>query len=241
MLMGAHARREADEYISNPRDSPPQNPLMRIFNMADRDRDMAKLRIDLALGERTDVGLDTSITWDEYLNSVIGVLDGRSAAVAADVAFAFSENFSATAYLSHEQIESSQANAEALAQSPLWSADNRDTTDTAGAGIKYRASDKLELGVEYTYARSTGEIDMSGSVVAFPDLTTRLNSARLYVDFTPREKLALRLSYWYEDYRSDDWSFDDVAPSTISNVLAFGQGSPSYHINVFTLSGRYKF
>jgi hypothetical protein len=32
-----------------------------------------------------------------------------------------------------------------------------------------------------------------------------------------------------------------VTPSTIANVISLGQGSPPYHINVITLSGRYEF
>jgi MtrB/PioB family decaheme-associated outer membrane protein len=241
MLTGAHAWRTGSDYIVNPEDTPPQNPLMRKYNMADRERTIAKLRVDVPIGERTNVGLDSSITWDTYFNSVIGLLDGRSWAATADAAFAFSENTSATGYLSHEQIKSSQANAELLAPSPLWNAENVDTVDTAGVGIKHRANDKLDIGLDYIYSRSTGEVSMSGATVGFPDLTTRLNSAKLYVDFRLKQKLSLRLAYWYEDYSSEDWALDGVTPSTISNVLAFGQGSPSYHINVITLSGRYQF
>ena len=61
------------------------------------------------------------------------------------------------------------------------------------------------------------------------------------MNFAAGKKLSLRLSYWYEDYRSDDWALDGVAPATIGNVLAFGQESPSYNINVVALSGRYEF
>jgi hypothetical protein len=34
---------------------------------------------------------------------------------------------------------------------------------------------------------------------------------------------------------------DGVTPSTIPTVLAFGEQPPSYHVNVITLSVRYKF
>ena len=179
--------------------------------------------------------------WDNYFKSVIGLLDGRSWAAAADAAYALTESMSATVYLSHEQIKSRQANAENLAPSPLWFGDNEDTIDSAGAGIKYRADDKLDIGLDYTYSRSVGEVSIQGAPLGFPDLTTRLNSAKLYVDFRPKQKLSLHLAYWYEDYRSEDWALDGVTPSTISNVLAFGQESPSYQVNVITLSGSYQF
>ena len=228
-------------YLTNPDGTPPQNPLMRKYDMADRDRDIVRLRVDVTPGERLDIGLDGSATWDNYFKSVIGLLDGRSWAAAADAAYALTESMSATVYLSHEQIKSRQANAENLAPSPLWFGDNEDTIDSAGAGIKYRADDKLAIGLDYTYSRSVGEVSIQGAPLGFPDLTTRLNSAKLYVDFRPKQKLSLHLAYWYEDYRSEDWALDGVTPSTISNVLAFGQESPSYQVNVITLSGSYQF
>jgi MtrB/PioB family decaheme-associated outer membrane protein len=241
VVKGAHAERTISDYTANPEIVSPENPLMRKYNMADRDRDTAGLRVDVALNQRISVGLETNISWDKYRKSVIGLLDGRSGAVAADAAFSLAEGTSATLYLSHEQIESSQANAEFLPGAPLWFASNKDSIDTAGAGIKHRASDKLDIGADYTFARSTGEISIRGALAGFPDLTSRLHSARLYATFRPKKRLSLRFAYWYESYRSEDWTVDGVTPSTMPNVISLGQGSPSYHINVVTLSGRYQF
>jgi MtrB/PioB family decaheme-associated outer membrane protein len=241
MLKGSHAERTISNYTANPEIVSPENPLMRKYNMADRDRDTAALRVDVPIGERISVGLESNISWDHYRKSVIGLLDGRSAAVAADCAFSLSQDTSATCYLSHEQINSNQANAEFLPGAPLWYASNKDTIDTAGAGIKHRASDKLDIGLDYTYSRSTGEISIRGATVGFPDLTSRLDSAKLYATYLLKKRLSLRLAYWYENYRTEDWALDGVTPSTISNVLAFGQGNPSYHVYVITLSGRYQF
>jgi MtrB/PioB family decaheme-associated outer membrane protein len=241
MLRGAHARRTGSDYIANPDILTPENPLLRKYNLADRDRDSTALRVDIQLSERISLGLEGNIAWDKYRHSVLGLLDGRSGSAAADAAFTLSENTSASAYLSHEQIKSNQANAELIPGSPTWFARNNDTIDTAGAGIRHRATDKLDIGADYTFSRSTGEISIRGALAGFPDLTTRLHSGKLYVNYRPKKKLSLRLTYWYESYRSEDWSLDGVTPATIGNVLAFGQGSPSYHINVITLSGRYGF
>jgi MtrB/PioB family decaheme-associated outer membrane protein len=241
VLKGSHAERRISDYIANPEIVSPENPLMRKYNLADRDRDTAGLRVDVAFNERISVGLETNISWDKYHKSVMGLLEGRSGAVAADAAFSLSEDTSANLYASHEQIDSTQANAEFLAGAPLWFASNKDSIDTAGAGIRHHASDKFDIGADYTFSRTTGEISVSSALVGFPDLTSRLHSAKLYATFRPKKRLSLRLAYWYESYRSEDWTVDAVTPSTITNVLAFGQGSPSYHISVITLSGRYEF
>jgi MtrB/PioB family decaheme-associated outer membrane protein len=240
-LTWTHSQRTGSDYVPNAYDTPLQNPLMRIYYMADRDRDAVKLRLDGSPGPRFEFGVEANVTWDWYYNSVIGLLDGRSWAAAADCAWMFSEKASATCYLSHEQIRSSQANAEFLASAPLWFGENKDTIDTAGVGIKVNANDKLDFGLDYTYSRSTGETVIQSATVGFPDLTTRLGSARLYVNYAPKQKLSLRLSYWYEDYRTEDWAVDGVTPSTIDNVLSLGQESPSYNVNVVTLSCRYEF
>jgi MtrB/PioB family decaheme-associated outer membrane protein len=240
-LTWTHAQRTGSDYNPNPDDSALQNPLMRLYNLASRDRDEVKLRVDLTPSEGFEIGLDGHIAWDSYYKSVIGLLDGRSWAAAVDCAWTLSARITATCYLSHEQIESRQANAELLAAAPLWFGDSTDTTDTASAGLEYRAHDRLGLGLDYTYARSTGEIGIRSAAVGFPDLETRLSSGRLYVDFAPRARLTLRLSYWYESYRSEDWALDGVSPSTIDNVLALGAASPAYNVNVVTLSGRYEF
>jgi hypothetical protein len=95
--------------------------------------------------------------------------------------------------------------------------------------------------VDYSYSRTTGEVAIKNAVEGFPDLATRMNSARLYVHYTPRKNLTLRFSWWNESYRSEDWALDDVLPTTIDNVLAFGQQGPDYDVNVFALSGRFEF
>jgi len=240
-LKGSHGERTVSDYTANPEILPPENPLMRKYNMADRDRDTAELRIDVTLTERIGIGLAGSFAWDNYRKSVIGLLDGRDSTVTVDASFALSDDTSATCYLNHEQIKSDQANAELLATSPTWFANNDDSIDTGGVGIKHHASDKLDLGANYTVSRSTGKISIVGRTPAFPDLSSRLDSVKLYATYRLKQKLSLHLAYWYENYRSEDWMLDGVTPTTIGNVLSFGQGSPSYHINVITLSGRYQF
>ena len=240
-LKGAHAMRTVSDYVANPEILPPENPLMRKYNMADRTRDTADVRADIAVGKRINLGLAASLAWDNYRKSVIGLLDGRDSTVTADASFALTEKTSATLYVNHEQIKSDQANAELLAPAPSWFANNNDSIDTAGAGIKQQVSDKLELGANYTVSRSIGEITVAGGTPGFPDLVSRLDSVKLYATYRVKQKLSLHLAYWYENYNSENWMVDGVTPSTIGNVISLGQGAPSYHINVVTLSGRYQF
>ncbi len=240
-LTYSYSQRTGSAYQPNPDGTPEQNPLMRLYNLADRDRNEAKLRVDVTPTEKFNFGFDVRATWDDYFNSTVGLLDGTSWSAAADCGWAIAEKVSASCYLSHEMIRSHQSNAELLGSAPPWFGSNHDEIDSIGAGLKYGASETFDLGLDYTYSRSSGQVAIQSAVVGFPDLTTHLNSARMYVNYKPQKKLTMRLTYWYEGYRSDDWALDDVRPATIDNVLAFGQLSPNYDINVVSLSGRYEF
>ena len=56
--MYTHAQRTSSDYIPNPDDIAIQNPLMRLYNLANRDRDEIKLRFDLTPGASFEIGLD---------------------------------------------------------------------------------------------------------------------------------------------------------------------------------------
>jgi len=208
--------------------------------MADRDRDMAELRLDVTLHERVSFGLAADVARDNYRKSVIGLLDARDSAIIADASFVLAEETSATLYLNHEQIKSTQANAELLAPLPTWFAGNNDTVDTGGVGVKHRISDKIDIGVDYTIARSISEIAIRGTP-AFPDLLSRLDTVKINCTYQLRKKLALHLTYWYENFSSEDWAVDGVTPTTLANVINLGRTAPAYHIHVAALSARYEF
>ena len=76
---------------------------------------------------------------------------------------------------------------------------------------------------------------------AFPDLISKLGSVKLYAKYRIKDNISLNGTYWYESYKSENWQLDGVTPSTISNVLAFGEQPPSYYVNVVMLTVRYKF
>ncbi|MDH3871797.1 MAG: MtrB/PioB family outer membrane beta-barrel protein, partial [Gammaproteobacteria bacterium] len=155
-----------------------------------------------------------------------------------DASLVLNEKTIMSLYLNRENIESSQKGF-SIAE---WSADNDDTVNTAGIGIRYQAiEDKLDIGADYMRSRSSGEIKVSGSDSDFPDLETERDTFKLYATYRIKEDISLHAAYWYEHYDSDDWYLDGVEPDTISNVLSLGEDSPSYNVNALGLSVRYNF
>jgi MtrB/PioB family decaheme-associated outer membrane protein len=244
LLKVAYADRSISDYTAVPEIFPPQNPLMRIYNMADRERLSSVLQVIATPRETLSVGGGFEFARNDYDKSEIGLLDSREASANLDASVQVSKKTNVHFFLNYQLIESKQAGSASFS-TPDWFQDEDDTFSTAGIGFKHMLfKDKVGIGADYVLAKSRGDIDVSSTLVpsgAFPDLKTTLNSLKFYVDWRFKQKLSLNASIWYEDYDSDDWQLDGVAPDTISNVLTLGETSPSYDLYFLSLAVRYKF
>ncbi len=239
----AHGERRNDGYQAPPGITPPENPLLRKYNMASRDRDSAGLRADIAATDRLNVGLGVDTSKDDYFDSPIGLTEAKDTSLNGDLSFALSERTSLNAFASRATIKSTQAGSELFA-APDWTAENHDTVQVLGIGVRHAAiKDKLDLGADYTTTRTRGEIKVATVVPApgFPELTTKLRTLRLYAAYRVDKKISLHGRYWHERYSSADWMLDGVAPATIPNVLTLGEQSPNYSVDVIQISLRYAF
>ncbi len=234
-----HAERDASGYSAVPEIGPPENPLLRKYNMADRDRDLVGVNASLSPTERLTLGAGLDYINDDYDKSEVGLTESREFNLSADASLALNEKTSMSLYLNREKIESRQQGSQTYATAD-WSAQNDDTVTTVGIGVKYQAiEDKLDIGADYARSHSRGEINVNGS--GFPDLETELDTVKLYATYRLKDDVSLHAAYWYEHYDSEDWALDGVAPGTIGNVISLGETSPSYSVNALGLSMRYNF
>ncbi len=237
MLKLAHADRSNSGYVTVPEISPPENPLLRKYNMASRTRDSAGLRADIGAWKIFNFGLGMDYANDDYSESQIGLTESKDVTYSADASSQFAKNTSLHLYLTHENIKSYQTG-------DSWTGANNDTVDTAGIGVKHTlVKAKLDIGADYSVTHSRGEVyvDAGFPDPGFPALISELGSVKLYAKYQLKENISLHGAYWYEHYDSENWMLDGVTPNTIPNVLAFGEQSPSYYVNVLMLSMRYKF
>jgi MtrB/PioB family decaheme-associated outer membrane protein len=243
MFSLAHSDRDYSSYQAVPVITPPENPLLRKYNMANRTRNRAELRANIAATERVSFGLLVDAAEDDYSDSAIGLTRGRELNLGGDVTVMLSDQTSLHLFVNRQEIESEQSGSQTFS-TPDWTGENKDTIDFFGVGVKHIAiKDKLEIGADFTVTRSKGAISVitAANEPAFPDLSTSRDSLRLYATYRLKDNVALRAGYWYERYESDDWALDGVAPATISNVLTLGQLAPQYRVHVFAASVRYKF
>lgn len=238
----AHAEREKHGYQVVAGIDVPENPLLRKYNMADRDRDTLGLRMDVAASAQSTFGLAVDVAKDDYPNSSIGLVSSQESHLGIDVTTQVTKRTSTSIFLSHENIDSDVAGSQ-MYNVADWNGSLDDSFDSAGIGLNHIVMrDKFDVGVDYVYTTSRGRITYAegGADSQLPEASTRLNSAKLYGNYRLSQALVLNGSYWYERYTSTDWAFDGVSESTVSNNLGLGQEAPSYRENVFLLAVRYK-
>lgn len=234
----AHGKRDGERYEVVPETTPPQNPLLRKYNLADRERDLLGMRATMAAGERVTLGVGIEAAHDDYTDSAIGLTDSREVNLSLDAAAALSDKTSVHAFAHHQTIDARQAGSSGFGL-PDWNARNDDTVNTLGVGVKHAYAEGLDLGADYAVSLSRGEVTVAGS--RFPDLRASVRSLKLYGSYPLKEPWSLQAAYWYERYHSDDWALDGVTPTTIPNVLSFGETSPDYDVSFVTVSVRYRF
>lgn len=241
----AHGERDNSSYGVATWFSAVDNPLLRKFNLASRKRDAGQLRADWAASEKISIGLTADYAHDDYDQSLIGLQQARSAALGADIALAISDATRLSAFAQGERIRSRQAGSEALGVTlSNWSGRSDDRFELLGVGIKHAAlAGKLEIGADLSISRSRSSIDVQTVLgePPFPNATTRQDSLKLYANYKLDDKMSLSASYWYEDYRAEDWRLTGVLPGSIASLLSFGAQPPHYRVNVVRVSMRYRF
>jgi MtrB/PioB family decaheme-associated outer membrane protein len=219
----------------------PENPLMRKYNMADRQRSGARLHGSVFASQRLDVGWEVEFGSDEYNNSAIGLTNSDYLRVGADVSYLFGDTTSVYASLYQEDITTEQQNSQSFSL-PNWSATTDDSFTTVTLGVIYpELIGRLDANLGYGWADSRGESksNTSGLPTSFPDLRSNRQNLNLGLSYPYNDSLTLRFDYIFESMDSDDWALDGVNPDTIPNLLALGADAWNYDANIFYLSARW--
>jgi MtrB/PioB family decaheme-associated outer membrane protein len=242
-VRAAHADRSTSDYNPVAEINPAENPLLRKFNMADRERDTGGLEASFMPHERVSFGVSVEYSRDDYSNSPLGLTDSRETSFNLDTSVMLTEVSSLHLYAGRQRIKSNQAGSQSFS-TPDWRAKNDDTYDSLGIGVKHQlVRNRLDIGADYVLSRSTGKVAVNtGSPGGrFPDLKSSLDSVKLYADYRLKDNLTLHTAYWYEHYNSKSWMLDGVDPDTIPNVISFGEASPDYNTHAVMASLRYRF
>jgi MtrB/PioB family decaheme-associated outer membrane protein len=252
-LKGETSSRDASRYQAIPSTGPgtEQNPLLRKYYLADRDRNSAQLQADIIPGARGTVSVRYERARDNYDDSAVGLTRADYDQFSADASLQVWKALAATAYFSRENYDSWMTGAGSFLSpntaQPNWQGTTRDRHDVYGFGLNWPGlvEGKLDLRADWMRADTTGdtrtESPLGAARTAFPTLSSDLSGVQLMADWHLNSRWTLNAGWRYEDYSADDWSKDGVGPATIANVLTFGAQTLDYNVNMFLVGFRYNF
>ena len=253
-LYGEAGKRDGGEFDS----STYQNPALRKYNLADRDRTKVGGLVNVMATDKLYLGARADYSKDDYTDTAIGLTEATQPTVTVDFSYTPVSNLTTYGYYTWENIESSQRGndissgtgpGQALPTPGPWQADYDDTFDTVGFGGKWTGLGKFDLGADLVYSKAVGNIKMNHDDPAiaedqFPDRLSEMVSIKLYTDYHYNKRLSYRLGYWYEEYVADDWAVDGLDPydpTVVSSTLLLGEQTMDYEVRVFTVSASYRF
>lgn len=241
------ANREAKDYGASSVLASPQNPLMRKFYLAERERDFAEGEVSVLPTPLMSFTATGRYAEDKYVDSQVGLQSSRSASGTFAASWTISEEEGAPTFSAHygwEEIDSRQQGSGAFA-SPDWTAQNEDTLTSGGLGLYFpQVGPKLALSLDLFFADTDGDVQMASAVSTadtMPQLTTRMNGGELAGRYQWNPELAFRVGLRYEHFDADDWQLDGVEPATVPTLLSLGADAYDYDVELVYLSFDYRF
>lgn len=238
-----HSRRRGDGLHEEVLEEAGEQPGMRHYDVADRDRDQVTILTNLTL--TPDVGVNASIGWtkDEYLNpeepreDSFGLLNYKTRTYAIGVDYVPLDSIGVGLSYSHDKYTGLSQLRNASPGSQFTDPTRNWTTDEDQRGhslIAYvdllKAIPNTEARLSYDYSKYNGMYvyetgpgysptpDAPGGVAQLPELTT--NERRFSADlrFFVRRDVAIGFAYWYDDYRVTDFTLGPPGETFIDGV-----------------------
>jgi MtrB/PioB family decaheme-associated outer membrane protein len=232
------------------------DPLLRKYNYADRDRDGLSATVNLVPTETLVVSVNGKYGYDDYERSRLGLQNREDASVTLDTAFTPNKSLTMYAFVTHERLIYEQDGYQRAAvtlfpgfvrQPPpcatcgFWSVETDDEINTVGTGAKWTGIDeKLSLKFDYTYSGSVTDTTPSAEptvdFLGLPAVTSTLHHIDLTGEYAVSRNVAVRLRYVFEHLNVDDFAANGLQPDTLSNIISLGGRSFDYDVHVIGLS-----
>lgn len=218
------------------------NPLVRQFDLSDRERAGFGVQVRRPFGPNTDVTFNYDRVDDRYTASGLGIKAAESITYTLDVTHALSTRSTCYGYVTREEYET-QLNgrhftntnkvAQSLDPARNWFHDIADDIDTFGLGSTWRTEElPLKLSLELIHTEAQDHIDtrvgsaLDNASTNSDDLrdNDKENSRRNFVKLDGAYELSAALVWnagiLYERLKTSDWQTNRIAGgSTVINDI----------------------
>jgi MtrB/PioB family decaheme-associated outer membrane protein len=218
-----------------------ENPLMRAYDYAPRDREFVTLRGTWTVTSALSWSLEGSAATDAYRLSELGLRESREREISTTIAWAPAKPWSVYLDGSYQHLESLQNSLE-TAGAPLWQASDGEYFWTVGTGGQWAISSRWHLKVGYVHADSrTDTAVMPGAASGgFPEDHTGLDNLTLDSTYRWSKALTLHLRYERGRYDTSNWALQSVYPDTVPTLLALGAEPYRYSVDLVSLTAVYR-
>lgn len=236
------AKRDASDYLQPDDGGPVDHPLMRKFNMADRERERVLFNIDFAPTTALGINLSYFQAKSDYTNSVVGLQESDDESFSINLNYMVNKKFSLYAFWTRDDIDADIISYAGSARNE-WNAVTQDRITTAGLGLKAAVSENISIGFDFVSSDSKGDISVQTVLEEepFEPLKTDLTNARLHFDHEVNEHWGYKLYAEYEKFSSRDWAIDGLGVDGINSILTMGEQSPKYDVWYLRAQASYRF
>jgi MtrB/PioB family decaheme-associated outer membrane protein len=229
--------------------------LIQPVYMADRERDKVRLAMDWSPLEPLSLQFMVEGSRDNYADGRgtpnVGARKGDAQLYSIDAAYKVNDQWKLNGWLTRTESGMEQAtiaNAGNDSQALLWSANQKNTVDSYGLGVRGKLlSGRVDVGGDYVFAYDKTKYNQgrenytpftsATTVSNLPDITNRLSSLRLFSSFAYDKATSFRLDYMTDKRRTDDWTWSDWTYTDGTQVIL----RPDQRSHFVGLSVRYAF
>ena len=237
------ANREADDYdVTRAQVGGPQNPLLRKYNMADRERQFTEGSLSLQPSATLSFIATGTYANLDYVNSKIGLQNSKERGATAAATWSPTADVSFYGQYGWQLMDTRQAGSAAFAR-PDWVGTTEDVFRTGGVGFRIdNIGSELGLQVDWFFANSQGDVAVrTTGTDALPSLRTRMHGGAINLTWRSKRPFSVLAGVRYEHFDADDWALDGVGPATVPTLLSLGAQAWDYDVQQVTLAFRYRF
>lgn len=192
------------------------------IHMADRKRDKVRLSANWQATAQMSLQFRVDESRDNYAQRDplgLGPQEGEASAYSVDAAYAISDKWQATAWISRDDTRY-----ENRTRTTPWQAKLRNVGDSFGLGMRGKPYSWLEAGADLSYSNITDENRqqaLAGTATdVIPDFATKLTKLNLFAKYAVKKDTSIRVNYVHDRFETNDWSWTTWTYSDGTRVLA---------------------
>lgn len=218
--------------------------LLQPIYIGNRDRDKLKLSLDWTPLEALSLQLVAEKSKDDYgpgrSTPDIGMRKGEASLVSLDGAYALTDAWNLTAWVTRNDTRMNQADcskrtaagASATCDLSVWSAAVSNRSDSWGLGFRGKIRKTLEVGGDLSLAHDLSRYQLTGAGAAnLPDISSQMHTLKLFAKYALNPSTSIKADYLVDKRRTNDWTWTnwtysdgtwfDVRPSETVRFIAF--------------------